>query len=286
MDKTLNFLSDERPIHDYWNEAIVSFTGKNELSSRLPSKEGLLSSVTGHFVENKWNAGLSVNINASKVIDANNNQQLLSVELSHCAELFMNGFSLCFGDMSEKIEPLIDLKEEAAKIFGQPELIFITAYLSPPKAIGPLHYDRQHNFFIQREGAKKWSVSSTAAVENPFENLVYSNLDQGFFENMRAAGYVIRTPKECGRNEIILNEGDILYIPPGFYHSPETLENPSLHYTLTIEPANFWNDNNKHLFSLMLGATDLFNRDYRFMSAHEKRLLFDQCNILTKKHRL
>lgn len=283
MATHLSFLTDTQNIGEYWNENTVLFPAQRESVVDLPAKDDLLLALNGHFKESKWVAGIPVNINASKVIDAQTNQQFQSIDHKNCSELFNNGFTLCFGDLSDEISSVSELKKAACGIFGHPDLIFVTAYLSPPHSVGPLHYDRQHNFFLQKEGQKKWHISQVAAIRNPFENLVYNNVGKGFFEEMRELGYSIKSPTECGRDTLILNEGDVLYLPPGFYHSPETLDDPSLHFTLTVEPANFWQENNKNLFSLMLRESEIFNQDQRFLSTEEKKEIFTKCRQLIKQ---
>ena len=184
MATNLSFLTNTQNTNEYWNKNTVLFRAQKESINDLPAKDDLLLALNAHFKENRWMAGIPVNINASKVTDAQTNQQFQSIDNKNCSELFNSGFTLCFGDLSDEISSVFDLKKTACEIFGHPDLIFVTAYLSPPHAVGPLHYDRQHNFFFQKEGQKKWHIGQKAAIKNPFENLVYNNVSEGFFEEM------------------------------------------------------------------------------------------------------
>jgi ribosomal protein L16 Arg81 hydroxylase len=107
--------------------------------------------------------------------------------------------------------------------------------------------------------------------------LVFAGLTQSFVDDMKASGYEISLPRDCGRKMYELNPGDVLYVPPGFYHSPETLGDPSLHYTLTVEPACFWKDFNKDMFSKLLSSNGIFFEDYRFLSNDQKSELTNNC---------
>jgi hypothetical protein len=189
----------------------------------------------------------------------------------------MDGFSLCFGDLSLRIDRVGALKAGAVELFGYSDLILVTGYLSPPKAIGVLHFDRQHNFFIQREGTKRWYLSKIPAVKNPYDNVVYPGVTQSYLDDMAQRGYRIRLPRDCGQVEYVLSPGDVLYVPPGFYHSAETLGETSFHYTLTLEPACFWRDFNGDIFSKMLSSGGKLFDDYRFLSPKEKERLFADC---------
>ena len=100
---------------------------------------------------------------------------------------------------------------------------------------------------------------------------------------MMAQGYEILLPRDCGRKIYELNPGDVLYVPPGFYHSPETLNETSLHYTLTIEPACFWKDFNKNMFAKLLSSKGNFFADYRFLNGDQKYELISECIDLLMK---
>ena len=272
-----NFFGDLKNINDYWNKKVIFFTNQNLLKSSLPSTSQLINFCKGDYTKDKWMEPLDVNVNASKIYPDGSHRQFLSVGINAARQYYLEGFTLCFGDLSTEISQIISFKQKAGEFFGHVDLIAVTGYLSPPKSTGVLHYDRQHNFFIQREGVKRWFVSDMAAIPNPYDNLVYSGLSQDFFNGMEARGYKIRLPNECGRTIYELNPGDVLYIPPGFYHSPETLSEPSLHYTLTVEPACFWKDFNKQIFSKMLESKGKFFMDYRFLSDSEKNDLINEC---------
>lgn len=273
----LDFLKTQKKINKYWNNEVVFFQNQNLLSSNLPSAEDLINLFKGNFVSGQWSEPLNVNINASCINQDGSHQQLLSIDINAARNCYLNGFSLCFGDMSSTIDAITNLKAKAVDIFGYSDLIAVTGYLSPPETIGVLHYDRQHNYFIQREGTKRWIVSEKAATENPHENLVYAGLTQSFISDMNSRGYKISLPRDCGKNVFELNPGDILYVPPGFYHSPETLGEPSLHYTLTIEPACFWKDFNKNMFAKLLSSDGKFFKDYRFLNQEQRAELTNDC---------
>jgi hypothetical protein len=277
MDFSLDFLNDQKKIVKYWNKEVSLFIDQKSLSSSLPSATELVNFFTGNLISGNWVEPLNVKINASCINREGSYQQLLSISIDEARSRYLNGFSLCFGDMSLDINQIAALKTKAAEIFGYADLISVTGYLSPPKVNGVLHFDRQHNFFIQKEGTKRWFVSEKPATKNPHENLVYAGITQSFLDNMNARGYGISLPRDCGRNTYELNPGDVLYVPPGFYHSPETLDAPSLHYTLTVEPACFWKDFNKDMFSKLLSSDGKFFQDYRFLSENQKYELVNDC---------
>ncbi len=249
----------------------------------LPSKRELLSLINGGFQKNDWVPSIPVNINASKIDESQSVSQHYNITPNQLQSYYSQGYSLCFGDMSNAIPQIKSLKTSATELFKYPDLIVITGYLSPPNAIGVLHFDRQHNIFIQKEGVKKWTIALEPAVQSPFDNLVYTGMTESFFNDMSKAGYNIKSPSQCGKQEIILEPGDILYLPPGYYHVPETLDEPSLHYTLTIEPQSFWKEKNSQLFNLLLMNCEALNQDLRFMENPDLEDHLQRCNEIFSK---
>lgn len=278
----LDFLR-HTPPKDYWNKKVVQFKDAAPFIADLPNAEQLVKYLSGTFVSGHWVEPVDVKINASYISDDGSSQQILSTGIEEALKAYNKGFSLCFGDLSNDVTSLNELKEGSSSFFQRQELIAITAYLSPMNAIGVLHFDRQHNFFIQTEGSKRWFVSERAAITNPYENLVYSGTPQMYFDNMSHRGYEILIPRDCGRAVYDLMPGDVLYIPPGYYHSPATMSAASLHYTLTIEPACFWRDFNNRLFEVMLANNQFFLEDYRFLDEDERIKLFERCLQLSNQ---
>jgi hypothetical protein len=278
----LRFLNSENKLREYWNQKTLLFANQTQLSESLPRTNQLVRLLTGHFDGNVWKKPINVSINASSPRVGENIHQHFALDVERAMDLFENGFTLCLSDLTPHIDTLERLKDEAVEIFGYPESIVVTGYLSPKGASGVLHFDRQHNFFIQVEGSKVWTVSNIHAVKNPFENLVYTNTTESFFNEMAEKGYRIRLPRECGRRELTLTPGDVLYLPPGFYHSAQTENQSSLHYTLTIEPVCFWKEHNQNLFDKLLSSDGYFFQDYRFLTTEERKLLSKYCIDLLK----
>jgi ribosomal protein L16 Arg81 hydroxylase len=94
---------------------------------------------------------------------------------------------------------------------------------------------------------------------------------------MERQGYQILKPNQCGKVIYDLYPKDILYLPPGFYHVAETNEEPSLHFTLTLEPLSFWSEIHKHFFKTLLSDCANMNKDIRMLSSNDARQHFDDC---------
>ena len=263
----------------------IFWGGSSFLSKCTDNKTGLLPSISelilllnGRYERGEWHSRKITKINASKVFKGGVVENLSDVAVSDIEKLYNSSYTLCFGDVSHFSPSLEALKKSATSYFGgDDDKVLITCYLSPPNSAGILHYDRQHNFFIQREGAKKWTVSERAAVECPYDNLVYSGASQGFFDSMDQQDYRILKPNQCGKIKYDISPNNILYIPPGFYHVAETDELPSLHYTLTLEPLSFWSEINPHIFKILLSNCQAMNKDIRLLPTNDAKNHFEDC---------
>jgi hypothetical protein len=271
------FLQNIEKIKDNWNTNPFLLSKFQENDLDLPTANKLVRYFSGVFEQGQWIAPIPSNINASHVDSKGIHHQHFGVDIDSARNLYLQGYTLCSGDLSPYIAQLNSIKNVAGDLFSFPESIAITSYLSPKESIGVLHFDRQHNFFMQKEGVKRWLVSKNAAVKNPYDNFVYTGVPQTFFSDLKNRGYTIRLPSECGKLSFDLHPGEVLYVPPGHYHSPETLTNFSLHYTLTIEPVCFWKDVNQLLFSELLSNNENFMKDYRFLNKSEKLSLMEKC---------
>ena len=214
------FLKNIAEIKENWNINPFLLSNGSENDLNLPSENRLVSYFSGLFEQGHWIAPIPSYINASRVDSNGNHHQQFGVDIDSDRNLYIQGYTLCSGDLSPHIDKLNVVKNIAADLFSFPESISITSYLSPKESIGVLHFDRQHNFFMQREGVKRWFVSQDAAVKNPYENFIYTGVPQTFFSDMKNRGYTIKLPIECGKLSFDLHPGEVLYVPPGHYHSP------------------------------------------------------------------
>lgn len=148
-----------------------------------------------------------------------------------CEEAYQEGYTVALRGMEFRFVSLAAIANGVASIFGQPS-VGINMYLTPPNSQGlARHFDDHCVFVCQLFGTKKWTVFSPPNAQLP---RLYEPLDRlpGAEAEVSVA--------EC--REILLKEGDILYIPRGFPHEACTdnggsngSAGSSLHLTLGIE---------------------------------------------------
>ena len=92
--------------------------------------------------------------------------------------------------------------------------LFFTPADAPPLHA---HYDDQDVLILQLSGSKSWRIDET-----PFP--------------LPLRGDFADVPLGDDPRDIVLQAGDVLYLPRGFVHEPAALDGPSLHLTVGITP--------------------------------------------------
>ncbi|KAJ0985114.1 hypothetical protein J5N97_003470 [Dioscorea zingiberensis] len=147
-----------------------------------------------------------------------------------CKEALLDGYTIALRGMEFHDDKVAAIADGLAILFGQPSA-GANIYLTPPKSQGlAQHYDDHCVFVCQLFGRKNWRILPRPM--NLFPRL-YEPL--GRLHNL-----------ECdisGVKQVLLEEGDILYIPRGYPHEAQTgvdegestSDEFSLHLTLGIE---------------------------------------------------
>jgi hypothetical protein len=137
---------------------------------------------------------------------------------------FQNGATIIIEALHRQWKPVRLLCARLERDLCDP--VQATAYLTPPgHSAHRLHYDTHDVFILQVEGRKRWRIGN-AATRLPLPHQTYDRSAQ-------AAPDVF--------TEVVLEAGDLLYLPRGFLHSAETAEEHSLHVTLGILTTT-WHD--------------------------------------------
>ncbi|EAL72803.1 transcription factor jumonji, jmjC domain-containing protein [Dictyostelium discoideum AX4] len=100
----------------------------------------------------------------------------------------------------------------------------INAWLGPKGTVTPLHYDPKHNFLCQIVGRKYIKLFSPKESNNLYPHLnskLFFNTSMVDVENPDHSKFPLF--KNCDYIELILNAGEILYIPPTYWHFVKSL---------------------------------------------------------------
>ena len=101
---------------------------------------------------------------------------------------------------------------------GDKEEVDVNAWFGPCGTISPLHQDPKHNFLAQVVGQKYIKLYSTKHSANvyPHEGHLMFNTSQVDVEKPDYTSFPLF--KDTPHLECILREGEMLYIPPKYWH--------------------------------------------------------------------
>lgn len=150
------------------------------------------------------------------------------VDPSRLFPLFDGGATLVVSQFHEFHRPLADFCRGLEKLFLH--AVQANIYLTPPGAQGfRTHFDTHDVLVLQVSGAKRWRVWDDAIVPNATRQTRWDAK--------------LHRHDPSGGKEVILNAGDVLYVPRGVLHDASVQEGgePSLHATIgLLEPS--WAD--------------------------------------------
>lgn len=247
----------------------------HHISASSPSKLDALPGLAqfpklfcGELGEKFWDSEPYSGIVQAGWIDARGNMRRLNVAPAQSADLYNAGAALCFAPVESRHSSLAELVQDALGRTGFKEVgtVGTTAYLTPPHSGGPMHFDPQHVFFCQVSGEKHWKVSTAPAMTRPPVNVEAASLDDHTLNLLAEFGWSLTLPSDATFVDILLKQGDVLYLPPGIWHESRTDETHSLHYTLTFYTISTWGVLFASLRAVMMKHPE-WRRDLRFLDA-------------------
>jgi ribosomal protein L16 Arg81 hydroxylase len=138
--------------------------------------------------------------------------------------LFRAGMTIQAELLDRVDERLHGLMDRLRRRLGIAAPMDVGAFLSPDGSGYGLHFDATGMWTLQIEGRKRWWYSPEPEVEFPGQNHV-----AGAAERERVEGR--------GLAEVLLEPGDLFYLPPGVWHRVRA-EGQSLHVSITVRASS------------------------------------------------
>jgi hypothetical protein len=120
------------------------------------------------------------------------------------------------------------LRGELRPFAGDP---FAKLYVSPPTAGFAMHLDGHHVFVVQLHGSKRWWVGDAPVRPHTMiggkvdaTGRAVHTFPRDGWPLLRADGSVIDAARREDLTQIVLGPGDVLYLPPGTWHTTEAVE--------------------------------------------------------------
>jgi 50S ribosomal protein L16 3-hydroxylase len=133
-------------------------------------------------------------------------------------------------------------RDSLARDLGvQPSEVAVECFLCGTAGAGKsVHFDPEINFLFQLKGKKRWVIVPNPLIEHPLRGHGFRE-DHGPLPFPHASGPCRGNPMEEAtgdRFEVVLEPGDVLYLPRGHWHQTETVT-PSLHVVFAVQPPPF-----------------------------------------------
>lgn len=143
-------------------------------------------------------------------------------DFSQILHFHRGGATVVFNQCQWFVGPILHLKRALERVVKA--RVNINAYLTPPQARGfHTHVDEHDVFIVQISGSKSWTISGVP----PYR--------EGRFHTRQMK-------KPDTEKTILMNPGDVLYLPEGVAHCARTHgDATSIHLTMGYRPAR-WHD--------------------------------------------
>ncbi|MFG1804083.1 cupin domain-containing protein [Micromonospora carbonacea] len=137
-------------------------------------------------------------------------------------ELYASGATLVLQGLHRTWPALIDFARDLGAALAQP--LQVNAYLTPAGSQGfATHYDTHDVFVLQVDGRKHWRIHPPV-LPDPLERQPWGG----------RADEVSATAQGPAALDVVLEQGDALYLPRGWLHSAQAQDSSSLHLTVGI----------------------------------------------------
>jgi hypothetical protein len=99
----------------------------------------------------------------------------------------------------------------------------VSAFISEKRSYMPFHWDNVHNFTVQISGKKAWYLAENEEFKNVSCNHAAGRKPESFFKS--GAAILLEDVRPIRKNikKVIMEPGDVLYLPRGYWHATRTL---------------------------------------------------------------
>lgn len=173
----------------------------------------------------RWEAGTFSGPVDAAVVDDNRQQHQFRIDPAQARESFDAGKTLC-ADVSrtEEVAAFLDALSDRLEV-GRGG--FAKLYASPPGVGFATHFDPDHVFVLQLRGRKRWWFGETPAI--PFsvhggkvqDGVAVHTYPRSGEPVVTDEGQPLPAASRSTLRSVVLEPGDLLYLPPGTWHETE-----------------------------------------------------------------
>ena len=168
----------------------------------------------------------------NKIVYKNKNGLAREIHVENSSQWLKAGYLVCSMNLETDVIAVQEYLDDIKILFSgmQYKSFRINMYQSPSSVGIPIHFDILNSCIFQLKGAKKWLVSEAPAFSGLLPANFFPPPDKQIVDYF---GTELHIPSKSELIEITLEEGDILRLPAGVWHTTETVEG-SFSSSLTI----------------------------------------------------
>jgi ribosomal protein L16 Arg81 hydroxylase len=167
-----------------------------------------------------------------------NSGEIYDPPLGMAKSLLDAGMTLMFNNLEQNNPKLKVVSDEFAHRLQLTRRVQIECFLSPDGSGFAWHFDPVHVLVMQVSGSKRWQLGRTPAVVSPPFGAGSGVLKGSGIQTLGRMGLKVTPPDESDLVEYIVNQGDVLYVPPGFWHRAFAMGH-SCHLAISARPMTF-----------------------------------------------
>ena len=217
----LHPVSPEEFLGEYWGRRPLHIRG-------TPEKFAML-------LDHKAFVRASARVDALQAYMANKDRTghaaIVGIRPRQIKALYAGGFTICAKGLEKGSPSLAALARQVKSELHFTGIIDFRGYLSGHGSGAPVHFDARHATTMQIEGEKIWRFSAGPSMPFPPRNATVEGKSVDYVKvdpmprvrDLDLEPALAAPPPDVELKEVRLRPGDVLYLPPGTWHSAQAV---------------------------------------------------------------
>jgi ribosomal protein L16 Arg81 hydroxylase len=221
FSEILDPITPEELLEKYWGRHSLYIPGGSKDLSRLVNRKTFVRFAAEADCLEAWIAN----------DERTKNRAIMRIAQRQINPLYDAGFTICAKGLEKGSTVLTELTKHAKAVLHYTGNVDFRGYLSGHGSGATTHFDARHATTLQIEGEKVWRYAVEPSVPFPPRNAALDDGVASYIKvdpvpRVRALGLdpPLGLPsQDLEFKEVTLRPGDVLYLPPGTWHSAQAV---------------------------------------------------------------
>jgi ribosomal protein L16 Arg81 hydroxylase len=235
LTELLHPITPEKFLEEYWEQKALHIRGTPDKFVRLFDRDRFDRAILHANFDKRAPSSFGI-----RAFWRNRHGLYAAIEIEphQVREAFASRTTICVNDITAGDAELARFAAHIKRQLNLASPVHFSCYLSPEGEGLDTHYDARHATVIQISGRKLWRYSLLPAAHYPARNAIVEQDGRVRYADNRLAKDVA-TPDESQFEEVMLEPGDVLYLPPGCWHNAKASGESSLALTMSCSSPGF-----------------------------------------------